>query len=349
MLTVLALTLVFASSARAIEGSPQGYDIVVIGGQSNAVGAGRGEYHDAFKSEALDQRIFQLGRNIGDCASDEGRIIPATETLRHWLNCPQSKTVGFGMAFARRWAASPLSEGRRVLILPGAYGGTTIRQWQESLWPALRKNLRSLKTLAPGTNRIVAFLWSQGESDFAYCAFNLSLENCVYEKTQPLSDQWARRMISIFQEFRREFDPGAQVPILATGFVPDFEDLRFDKDPKSPCQSSDGKKLDDPNCFASISVRDEKRVFEARLLTLQTSQELKNFIYVSTSGITSNREEGSSLLPAELPLHYTEGTIHFGAQGMVNLGDRMWNAWLLNRTPDAPKSRPSTSNLNSEH
>lgn len=305
-----------------------GYDIIVIGGQSNAVGAGRGAYRDSVRSIAIDRRIYQLGRNIENCVNDEGKVIPASDILEHWLNCPKWGGVGFGMAFARRWAASPLSQGRKVLIIPGAYGGTTMQQWRTSLWPALKSQIKEALAQPGGRNRVVAFLWSQGESDAAICADHPEFDLCHYDGSSSVREQWCERMVALFQDFHTLFDPKAEAAVLATGFVPAWKEVRSDKDPKNPCASSDGKALDDPNCYASLDVTANKQAFENELGRLESSRVLPRFAHVETAGLTSNGEVGASMQPAILPLFWTEAQIHFSAQGQIDLGDRLWQRFL---------------------
>lgn len=315
-----------AKLQTALQMSPElddGYDIIVIGGQSNAVGAGRGSYRDSMKSPTLDLRIFQLGRNIENCVAHEGQVIPATETLEHWFNCPSSKAVGFGLPFARRWAAHRLKGSRKVLILPGAYGGSTVRQWQETLWPALRAQIRQALNLGSGQNRIVAFLWSQGESDFVNCILSPMDKNCQYSAAAPVREQWRERTLQIFKEFRREFDPQAQVPILATGFVPALQDLRLDRRPQAPCSQ--------PECYTTLRVKENKMEFEEELLRVQKQSRLANFFFIPTSGLTSNGEVGAAIPPKEIPLWYNEARLHFSAEAFIGMAERMWRVFLSQR------------------
>lgn len=339
---LMALSFATTNSSASTSQSP-GYDIIVIGGQSNAVGAGRGHYSDAYESKEIDRHIFQVGRQIDNCVSHARRIVPATMTLEHWLNCPKYKSVGFGLPFARRWAAHKLAPGRQILIIPGAYGGSSSRQWLDGLWPSLRDQIRwAMKQRPPHTtgrvhNQLVAFLWSQGETDAGNCLDAPEHEVCAYSgiPRDQIASAWRERLLLMFRDFRAEFDRKAQTPILATGFSPQMGEWRVDKDPQVPCKSSDGKSLDDPSCYAIIDLSSNRIAFEEQLALIESQSLLPNFAYVATTGLTTNGDEGQTLLPVDLPLHFDEARIHFGSQGLVDLAERLWHAVLAK--PDGRK------------
>lgn len=172
---LFSLVLLSVSVGRAQE--EEGYDVIVIAGQSNAVGRGLGEVSEnpIYLQEA--GRVFQLGR----FGADDGKIIPASEPLHHWGQAP-GKNIdrkGFAYPFALRYAHG-LSKLRKVLLVPVARGSTTILLWDREqqafthaglddlgptiLWDDMVQRTRQALALHPG-NRLVAVLWHQGEAD----------------------------------------------------------------------------------------------------------------------------------------------------------------------------------------
>ena len=344
-----ATSLLTAAPAASAAEAP-GYDIIVIGGQSNAVGAGRGGYSDPYASKADPRLLFQVGRQIDNCVSHFRQIVPATMTLEHWLNCPRQQTVGFGLPYARRWAHHNLAPGRQVLIVPGAYGGSSSRQWLDTFWPALRDQIRwALKQKpvdirGPARNRVVAFLWSQGETDSANCLDAPAHEVCAFQGVprDQIPAAWRERLLTLFKDFRAEFDPKAEVPILATGFTPEMSEWRVDKDPQAPCKSTDGQTLDDPGCYVTIDLTPNRLLFEDQLALIEGQALLPNFAYIATKGLTTNGDEGQAFPPVDLPMNFDEARIHFGSQGLVDLAERLWQ-----RTPK-PVGRPQRVLVNNK-
>lgn len=154
-----------------------GFDVVVVAGQSNAVGRGLGAAEEPPELLQDEHRIFQLGRF--DAA--DGRVIPATSPLQHWGQNPGKNLDRRGLAlpFARRYVQT-LSPDRGVLLVPVARGSSTILLWDREqqpfvhagmddsgppvLWNDLVARTRQALAATPG-NRLVAVLWQQGEAD----------------------------------------------------------------------------------------------------------------------------------------------------------------------------------------
>lgn len=194
--------------------SIEGYDIIIVGGQSNAVGAGKGTFTDPKQSDAIDALIFQLGRQ----APNNNKVIPAVrqdgtdrfDSLNHWAINPETReTMGLSIPFARRYAEENLAANRRVLIIPAAYGGTSIRKWLgEQGTPHLYNDMKDRVQTAldlPGDNRVVAMLWHQGESDILQ-----GMTASAYET----------KLTSLFNKLRADFPSSDPYPIVAGTFVP---------------------------------------------------------------------------------------------------------------------------------
>lgn len=298
----------------------EGYDIIVVAGQSNAVGVGRGFYVDYNQSEEVDSKIKQLGRYILDCDGSfekDRQIIPAVITLAHWQNCYKNQMVGFGLPFARLWVKNKLSSHRQVLILPAGWGGTSSYEWtggivngeNKYLWSDLKSRLHHILGDSAKKNKIVAFLWSQGEAD-VLCLANSSYPFCQYSSTsgEPIEVQWKNRLVSLFNDFRVEFDPKAEVPILALGFVPTLKKWKM---------------IGEPDLAFDVGAIK----LQNQLLSLENGHSMGKFKYVDSIGLTSNGDIGHYLpvgpnLPDELS--YDEAHVHYNSQSMIEIASRFY-------------------------
>ena len=143
---------------------PDGYDVVAVLGQSNALGWGTGE--DEPSAGVPDPRIWQWPGS--GPALDT--VVPAVDPL---IGPYTAAGVGPAMSFARAYVAE---HDRNVLIVQAAVGGTAFVPGEGMTWdPDVHGSVRNLYDEAVGQvrdalaegdgNRLVAVLWVQGESD----------------------------------------------------------------------------------------------------------------------------------------------------------------------------------------
>jgi hypothetical protein len=144
--------------------SIQGYDIVILAGQSNM--SGRGTAFSA-ATDPANPRIFQYKSK----APNANTIVAAAEPL-DMHDTPTG--IGPGLQFARWYAARKLVGNRKVLLVPVAHGGTPLVStnalgWRRGVTGNLYANMVTQAQgalAAAGTgSRIVAALWLQGETD----------------------------------------------------------------------------------------------------------------------------------------------------------------------------------------
>lgn len=147
-----------------------GYDIILIAGQSNAVGRATPSNDtemsasDATTIDITHPEVFQWGRT----APNNGKIILAKDPLEHVD--AGGGSIGFGMTFARRYVEN-IAKSRRVLLVATAKGGSSVTTWHPSTGiyytdAKARVEAALSSTGDPyATNRLVAILWLQGESD----------------------------------------------------------------------------------------------------------------------------------------------------------------------------------------
>lgn len=294
---ILTGIFVFVLCSKSIAASGSvGYDIIVIAGQSNAVGSGLGNSPETADERGLHKRIFQIGR----LDSDSLQVVPAAgrggaSQLQFWGRKRarnEGRWKGFGSTFALLYAATELKAGRSVLIVPAAKGGTSIVEWLGSprgasrndqntqLYPDMLKRIGKALGL-DGDNRVVAFLWHQGEADI-----NWELRNPA--KMNPRL--YGLKLQEFFGKVRKDIK--GDYPIVAGKFVPDWQ-------PGGPAVS--GLKSKYEESIEHVAGLDQRA------------------IVVDADNLISNYAAGVSPLPLQ--------SIHFSAASQVLLGHRYFRAW----------------------
>jgi hypothetical protein len=286
---------------------PAGYDIVLVAGQSNAVGIGKGPVVElAADEQALVARIDQLGR-YGD---EDGQIVAAVEPLAHWSNDPVNtpgaiERRGFAYPFALRLAAETPAQ-RRILIVPTALGGTSILQWNDLAdefagdTTLLIDDMRARAAAAldaelepDAENRLVAILWHQGESDI-----NASLNpGSAIGAVMTSSERYRAELEALLAGFRTTFaDQGACLPIVMGEVVPTWV----------------------PSFAGGAARRDQftQVIHDVSLATPCTA-------VAESDGLTSNAEDLGN-----------GDTIHFSAAAQKLFGARYFDAFAALRDAD---------------
>lgn len=274
----------------------QGYDIVIVAGQSNAEGRGLGEFTDSLEKGWIDDSIVQIGRfgesnmqviPVGSIAADRIKY----DGLHFWdaSNATDTK-MGFALSFARQYVKrGDLEEGRKVLIIPAAQGGTSITKWlekdegqKEFLYQDMIDRFEVAKNL-PGEHRVVAFFWQQGEKD---------VSKTLIDSETMSGDIYEQYLRELFKKVREDISITGNdaYPILAGFMVPGW---RADNERAS-------KAKDDIQKAIGNAIRDEG--FAS---------------LVSSNALLSNVEAGAS----------EDDFIHFSAQSQVNLGYRYYSRW----------------------
>lgn len=147
----------------------EGYDIVIIAGQSNAVGSALTAYLGDMTPHKETWRIKQWGRFDGF----DNQVIPAGDPLHH---ASIFNSQSFGMSFARQYRDNNLADNRELLLIPVAYSGTgfmpnaNVPENNWDLTGVLPADVIARSNLAYATdadNQFKAFLWHQGEDEVA--------------------------------------------------------------------------------------------------------------------------------------------------------------------------------------
>lgn len=156
----------------------QPFDIVIQGGQSNADGNGRGKtkqpYEPCENVLYLNPRAYAEVVNYPD--GTENMVVTYPESPI--IEIARERSIGegedfiisdFSLSFAREYLrAGLLKKGRKLLIVRAAVGGTGFAKGHWKSDGILYKKLIELTDAAVALNpenKIVAFLWHQGECD----------------------------------------------------------------------------------------------------------------------------------------------------------------------------------------
>ena len=184
--TTLTAEIARAQSAEAaigdgIDVDDAGYSIVLIAGQSNALG------EDNTPDATLDvkhDRVFQFPA----AGTYAGQIIPAAEPLA------DAPGIGFGLVFGKWLADAGIPANRRVLLVQTAYAATGFEagapSWKVGYTPTASNLYETAITkvnaaiAAAGANsRLEAILWLQGEQDSQNttwaAAYQTNLDNLI--------------------------------------------------------------------------------------------------------------------------------------------------------------------------
>lgn len=149
----------------------KGYDIIIQGGQSNSEGSGTGEA----ETWSVDPDILYLN-SPKEVSVEDGKIktvffdepfsISAADDR---IGVSGEKLGDFSLTFAKAYKESGMLEkGRKLLIIRAAIGGTGFLQgnWHEEGDLYLKMlEMTDYALSLKGENRLVAFLWHQGEDD----------------------------------------------------------------------------------------------------------------------------------------------------------------------------------------
>ncbi len=199
------------------------YDIVVLAGQSNAEGNGLGAVRRPYRE---DPRVFALrDKNAGLIGFDDKGLLRVGGDFDPDITVAREKVTGdkkvadFGLSFAREYVANGLlKDDRKLLIINAAVGGTGFAKHQWGETAVLQERAFKMVDYAlslNAENKVVAFLWHQGEHD-AYENRDLSLktkEAYYYEKFG-----------NLVNKFLSEY---GKMPVIAGGFCKEWASGEF--------------------------------------------------------------------------------------------------------------------------
>ena len=217
-----------------------GWDIIILAGQSNAEGFGLGEVSSEYEK---DERIYCLNddaaphfEKVSDGTSERDVLrlnLPALQYI-----CPAEEPVGaagkvgkLALWFAKNYVAKGLlKEGRKVLVVNAAVGGTGFCRKEWGVGNVLYRRLIAMTDYAlslsfsetgeaceKSENEIVAFLWHQGECD--------SFENADIPLETKYENHKANleAMFGDFSDRYADFIAGKKkLPLISGGFCDEW-------------------------------------------------------------------------------------------------------------------------------
>lgn len=196
------------------------YDVVIIAGQSNAVGYGFGEADDPFIEsddilELSDEYKIQFVKDENGNSRLDIAIPPilyfgrAREKIDY-----ERANASLANSFAQEYLrAGLLPDGRKLLIVKAAVGGTGFAKRHWTLGGVCRDRMYYMidKALSYSEDmRIVAFLWHQGEHD----AFERAELSADVRKSEH-----KRELLALFEEIRARY-ASHNFPIISGEFTP---------------------------------------------------------------------------------------------------------------------------------
>ena len=205
------------------------FDIIVIAGQSNAEGYGIIKEGDPFRSEFIYQ-VSDKNPAFLNTEDENHPFLEATyptkavlEPVHERVDAKGVRHADLSWSFANAYIADGnLAEDRKVLIVKAAVGGTGFARKEWGVDSLLFKRLNAMIDFGLDlheNNRIVAFLWHQGEHD-AVENTQLSLE----ERYTFYFDNFKKQM----DVFREKY--GKDIPVIAGEFADNWAELPENKE-----------------------------------------------------------------------------------------------------------------------
>ncbi len=190
----------------------QKFDIVIQGGQSNAEGCGFGPVDDEY---VVNDKILYLYPEKQAYELPEGVLVEYAD--KPFIIETASETVSgenifgdFSLTFAEEYLKNGnLKNDRKLLIVRSAIGGTGFQKkhWgiNDPIYLKMIEMVDFALSLNP-ENKIVAFLWHQGEHD-------------AFEKNSP--DNFYKQLSTLISDMRMKY--GKTLPFIAADFVNEWK------------------------------------------------------------------------------------------------------------------------------
>ncbi len=172
IITLCSLTL---ASCKEESYTERGYDIIVVAGQSNAVGRGEGEGDYEFAPQG---KIYELCGEYNayvQGVGEDAKIVVDRISTDYFVRLAKSKEGSawneydnFALRFATEYKNNNLYKTRKLLIIQTPISGTGFAKEHWGVGDDLYERMCQMTRYAlslEGKNRLVAFLWHQGEHD----------------------------------------------------------------------------------------------------------------------------------------------------------------------------------------
>ena len=320
--------LLLACLARPAYAACAGYDIVIVAGQSNAVGRGL-EGTWSYPRPSTASRVFQVVRTYAAGEPDTAdtltpaqfSVAQATEPLDNdtlITDVQNPSRIGFAYAFSQYVAASLAARQTCVVIVPAARSGTSVLAWNlvtrqyagDLSFFYLDMINRAKLALAkfPGSH-VTAFLWQQGEDDTATIGSVGAAAPLRLASLMPDVATFQTQLTGVMAQLRS--DLGCGFPLLM-GRMADSYLTGFFTDPAEEANAETAK--------AGVT---------AAIKAVAAAEPCGNGHFVDSTGLLTNSQEASAPAGAKY-MDYT----HFSAAALVgngantdSLSFRYFRAW----------------------
>ena len=187
------------------------FDIIIQAGQSNAEGLGLGEVENGYEP---NDKIFYLTAEKSVEYKPEGVIVKFADKPFNIEIAEERKSGNiaisdFSLFFARKYIESKLLKSeRKVLIIRAGVGGTGFKKGNWGINDLLYKKMIEMTDYARSlnkNNRVVAFLWHQGEHD-------------AFESNEP--NTFEKQLFTMISSVRERY---GNIPFIAGDFVREWK------------------------------------------------------------------------------------------------------------------------------
>ncbi len=323
-----AAALLLACLARPAFATCAGYDIVIVAGQSNAVGRGlTGTW--SYPHTTTAPRIFQVVRTYIAGAPDtqtyiaapQFAVVQASEPLDNDTQITDLQNparIGFAYAFSQYVAASQASHNTCVVIVPAARSGTSVLAWNLvtrqyagdlSFFYLDMINRTKLALAALPNSHVTAFLWQQGEDDTATIGSVGSAAPLRLAGLMPDVATFHAQLTGVMAQLRR--DLGCGFPLLM-GRMADSYLTGFFADPTEEANAQTAK--------AGVT---------AAIQAVAAAEPCGNGHFVTSAGLLTNAQEPAAVLPVFLDYtHFSAAALVGNGAGTDSLAFRYFRGWI---------------------
>ena len=193
------------------------FDIIIMAGQSNAEGCGLGEVEKPYVPNA---RIMQLDVRKTVVHTPENLTVNFISepilSIAEEIDNGNGKLGNLALSFAQKYIENGLlAEDRKLLIVRCGIGGTGFKKGHWGLRDVVYLHMLKMVDFALQTNeenRLVAFLWHQGEHD-------------AFEKNDP--QVFEKQLRDMICDVRVRYQT-PNLPFIAGDFVADWKGKNID-------------------------------------------------------------------------------------------------------------------------
>ena len=315
---VVLFGMLLAAGAAHAAKPCDGYDLVLLAGQSNAVGRGlAGSYRFTPAQVAAQPRVFETVRTY-DSATDpvwkyltagSFQIVQASEPLMNDTNLADvAGRIGFAYSFSLLLASQESDSARCVLIIPAARSGTSVLAWNlidrqyagdlAFFYLDMISRTNLALSLLPNS-RVAAFLWLQGEADALNLASLDTPDPSRLASLMPNVATFRTQLSTVMAQMRTDI---GCVPAMLGNLAPSFiSNFSLDSALETYAETAKGQ-------------------IETAIQQVANKDSCKKMVVVSSAGLLTNAQQETTT--AVYP-DYT----HFSAASQIILSHRFFKAY----------------------